>query len=634
MEDRTGMTASTEAETPVRVTRRTRPFPPWMGLVTDSTAWLITLTALTVSRYLLADVEVAAAWGNVLRNVGLLTLLAMALQSIGGYLNGLYRRRYVVGSLDEARVLTFLALGVTVILSAVVLATAAIPRSVILAMFPMALLIMGAVRLVFRTIVEGRSVPGKEAAPALLYGAGELGHSVVRQMRVDPLSEFNPVGFIDDDPGKKGFVLNGLKVLGSGERLAELAERTGAEAVVICLNRVDSTFLREVHNVTDSLGIRLLVFPSINEALNQRRNARSLRDVSVDDLVGRHPAEIDLSSVAGYLSGKRVLVTGAGGSIGSELCRQIHKYGPAELFMLDRDESGLHTTQISIFGHGLLDTKDAVLADIRDAESLQQVFRDRRPEVVFHAAALKHLPMLEQYPAEAWKTNVLGTLNVLNAAMDIGVERFVNISTDKAADPTSVLGHSKRMAERLTAWAARQDAGSYVSVRFGNVLGSRGSMLPTFQAQIEKGGPVTVTHPDVTRYFMTIPEACELVVQAGAIGEDGQVMILDMGEPVRIMEVAERMIEMSGKDVEIVFTGLRHGEKLHEDLFSVNEQVESPLHPRITHAPVVPASPHVLAYEPWLEAAKDKSALAANEPAGPQQRRSLSLQDEVFGSKL
>lgn len=633
MEDGTGMTESMEAETPVPVTRRTRPFPPWMGLVTDSTAWLITLTVFTVSRYLLADVEVTAAWGNVLRNVGLLTLLTMVLQGIGGYVNGLYRRKYVVGSLDEARVLTFLALGVTVILSAVVLATAAIPRSVILAMFPMALLIMGAVRLMFRAIVEGRSVPGEEAVPALLYGAGELGHSVVRQMRVDPLSEFNPVGFIDDDPGKKGFVLNGLKVLGSGKRLAELVEQTGAQAVVICLNRVDSTFLREVHNVTDSLGVRLLVFPSINEALNQRRNARSLRDVSVDDLVGRHPAEIDLSSVAGYLSGKRVLVTGAGGSIGSELCRQIHKYGPGELYMLDRDESGLHTTQISIFGHGLLDTKDAVLADIRDPEGLQRVFRDRQPEVVFHAAALKHLPMLEQYPAEAWKTNVLGTLNVLNASMDVCVERFVNISTDKAADPTSVLGHSKRMAERLTAWAARQDSGSYVSVRFGNVLGSRGSMLPTFQAQIEKGGPVTVTHPDVTRYFMTIPEACELVVQAGAIGEDGQVMILDMGEPVRIMDVAKRMIEMSGKDVEIVFTGLRHGEKLHEDLFSVNEQVESPRHPRISHAPVTPASPSDLAFEPWLEAARDKSALVANEPEGPQERRPLSLQDEVFGSR-
>ncbi|WP_133675531.1 nucleoside-diphosphate sugar epimerase/dehydratase [Brachybacterium sp. AG952] len=603
-----------------------------MGLVTDSTAWLITLTVLTVSRYLLADVEVTAAWGNVLRNVGLLTLLAMALQIAGGFMSGLYRRKYVVGSLDEARVLTILTFGVTVILSAAVLATAAIPRSVILAMFPMALLLMGGIRLVFRLFVEGRSVPGEEAVPALLYGAGELGHSVVRQMRVDPFSKINPVGFIDDDPSKRGFVLNGLKVLGKGKDLEVIAKRTDAQAVVICQSRVDSAFLRDVHDVTDALGIRLLVFPSTNDALTHKRNARSLRDVSVDDLVGRHPADIDLSSVAGYLSGKRVLVTGAGGSIGSELCRQIHKYGPGELYMLDRDESGLHTTQISIFGHGLLDTSDAVLADIRDPEALRHVFAERKPEVVFHAAALKHLPMLEQYPTEAWKTNVLGTLNVLNASMEVGVERFVNISTDKAADPTSVLGHSKRMAERLTAWAARQDAGSYVSVRFGNVLGSRGSMLPTFQAQIEKGGPVTVTHPDVTRYFMTIPEACELVVQAGAIGEDGQVMILDMGEPVRILDVAQRMIEMSGKDVEIVFTGLRHGEKLHEDLFSVNEQVESPHHPRISHAPVDPSDPAHLEFESWLEAARDKSALTNDEPDGPQQRRSLSLRDEVFAA--
>ena len=630
MEERAGMTESMEAETPVPVTRRTRPFPPWMGLVTDSTAWLITLTALTVSRYLLADVEVSAAWGNVLRNVGLLTLLAMALQSIGGYVNGLYRRRYVVGSLDEARVLTFLALGVTVILSAVVLATAAIPRSVILAMFPMALLIMGAVRLVFRAIVEGRSVPGEEAVPALLYGAGELGHTVVRQMSVDPHSEFKPVGFIDDDRSKRGFVINGLKVLGSGKRLAEIAERTGAQAVIICQNRADSSFLREVHDVTDALGIRLLVFPSTNEALSQRRNARSLRDVSVDDLVGRHPADIDLSSVAGYLSGKRVLVTGAGGSIGSELCRQIHKFGPSELFMLDRDESGLHSTQISIFGHGLLDTRDAVLADIRERDDLLRVFRDRRPEVVFHAAALKHLPMLEQYPSEAWKTNVLGTLNVLKAAMDVGVEHFVNISTDKAANPTSALGHSKRTAEQLAAWAAKQDEGSYVSVRFGNVLGSRGSMLPTFQAQIEKGGPVTVTHPDVTRYFMTIPEACELVVQAGAIGEDGQVMILDMGEPVRIMDVAQRMIDMSGKDVEIVFTGLRHGEKLHEDLFAVDEQVASPKHPRISHAPVPALQPEGLNFEQWLEDVQDKTALRTRTGEIPLDRRTLSLSDEIF----
>lgn len=223
-------------------------------------------------------------------------------------------------------------------------------------------------------------------------------------------------------------------------------------------------------------------------------------------------------------------------------------------------------------------------------------------------------------------------MSVLKAALEISVERFVNISMDKAADPTNVLGHSKRMAEKLTAWAAHQGKGSLVSVRFGNVLGSRGSMIPTFQSQIEKGGPVTVTHPDVTRYFMTIPEACELVVQAGAIGEDGQVMILDMGEPVRILDVARRMIEMAGKDVEVVFTGLRHGEKLHEDLFSVDEQVTNPKHPRISHAPVDAAPPEELDFPSWLEAAKDKSALVASSTDDELSRRTLELKDEVFGS--
>ncbi|UYG17266.1 polysaccharide biosynthesis protein [Brachybacterium huguangmaarense] len=591
------MATSLETVPTVAVSRRTRPFPPWLAVITDAAAWFATLLVLTVSRYLLADESSDVVWGHALENVSLVSLLAIALMITGGTLTGLYRRRYVVGSLDEARMLSFVAFGVWLLLTVVVLATLAIPRSVVLAIFPMALLLMGGVRLVFRRLIENRMGPGISAVPVLLYGAGELGHSVVRQMTVDPLSEFKPVGFIDDDPSKRGFVLNGLRVLGPGTDLAPIVEATGTEGIVICLNRVDSSFLRAVHDETDALGIRMLVFPSINEALTQKRTTSSLRDVSVDDLVGRHPAEIDLSSVAGYLSGKRVLVTGAGGSIGSELCRQIHKFGPSELYMLDRDESGLHSTQISIVGHGLLDTDDMILADIRDRDSLVAIFRDRRPDVVFHAAALKHLPMLEQYPHEAWKTNVLGTLNVLHAALDINVERFVNISTDKAADPTSVLGHSKRMAERLTAWAARQDNGSYVSVRFGNVLGSRGSMIPTFQAQIERGGPVTVTHPDVTRYFMTIPEACELVVQAGAIGQDGQVMILDMGEPVRILDVAQRMIEMSGKEVEVIFTGLRTGEKLHEDLFSTNEHVGTRVHPRISHARVPSADPEFICYE-------------------------------------
>lgn len=625
------MTTTMEPNAARVLARRTRPLPGWLAVLADSFAWFLTILVLTVSRYLLADDGLTSVWSSILTNISLMTLLCIVLSVIGGELSGLYRNRYVVGSLDELRTLTLVTFAVWFVFAIVVLGTAAIPRSVALAAFPMVLVLMAGVRLTYRLWVEHRVGPTRDATPVLLYGAGELGHSVVRQMIVDPLSEFRPVGFIDDDPKKKNFVVGGLKVLGTSDDLARVAEQTGAGAVVVSVKQVDSVFLRDVHDATDALGIRMLVFPSINEALTQKRSATSLRDVSVDDLVGRHPAEIDLSSVADYLSGKRVLVTGAGGSIGSELCRQIHKFGPGELYMLDRDESGLHTTQMSIYGHGLLDTDDAVLVDIRDENALKAIFRARRPEVVFHAAALKHLPMLEQYPEEAWKTNVLGTLNVLNAALDINVERFVNISTDKAADPTSILGHSKRTAERLTAWAAKQNHGSYVSVRFGNVLGSRGSMLPTFQAQIEKGGPVTVTHPDVTRYFMTIPEACELVVQAGAIGEDGQVMILDMGEPVRIMDVAKRMIEMSGKEVEIIFTGLRHGEKLHEDLFSGDEQAESPRHPRISHAPVEPMNARLLDFAPWLQAAQNKWSLLTRDATESHQRRPLSLQDQVLG---
>ena len=267
--------------------------------------------------------------------------------------------------------------------------------------------------------------------------------------------------------------------------------------------------------------------------------------------------------------------------------------------MVDHDETGLQSTQISILGHGLLDTKDVVLASIRDEDALKLIFAQRQPQVVFHAAALKHLPMLEQYPHEAWQTNVLGTLNVLRAAQSVGVLTFVNISTDKAANPTSVLGHSKRVAEKLTAWAARHTGARYLSVRFGNVIGSRGSMLPTFTALIEAGGPLTVTHPEVTRFFMTISEACQLVVQAGGIGNPGEVLILDMGQPVKILDVAQRMIEMSGKQIEIVFTGLRPGEKLHEELMGDNESDERPIHPKISHTSVDSIPPERLDKAEW-----------------------------------
>ena len=285
----------------------------------------------------------------------------------------------------------------------------------------------------------------------------------------------------------------------------------------------------------------------------------------------------------GYITGKRVLVTGAGGSIGSELCRQLARFEPAKLFMLDRDESGLHGTQLSIEGRAMLDDDGLILADIRDAARVDEVFGWARPEVVFHAAALKHLPLLEMHPDEGWKTNVCGTLNVLRAAQRHGTVRFVNVSTDKAANPTSVLGWTKRITERLTAHFAAEGPTECVSVRFGNVLGSNGSVLKAFERQAAQGLPITVTHPDITRYFMTIEEASRLVVYAGAIGDPGEVLILDMGEPVRIMDVAERFAAQHEPPLEIVITGLRPNEKLHEDLISVDEHGEHRVHHLITH---------------------------------------------------
>ncbi len=327
-----------------------------------------------------------------------------------------------------------------------------------------------------------------------------------------------------------------------------------------------------------------------------------IRPVAIEDVLGRHQVETDLGSIADYITGKRVLVTGAGGSIGSELCRQLQRFGPSTLVMLDRDESALHAVQLSIFGHGLLDSPETVLVDIRDKEALKLALDSARPEIVFHAAALKHLPMLERFPAEGWKTNVLGTLNLLEISAELGVERFVNISTDKAADATSVLGSTKRLAEQLTAWQAQKTGLPYISVRFGNVLGSRGSMLHTFNTQIAAGGPITVTHPDVTRYFMTVPEACELVVQAGALGRGGEAMVLEMGTPVRILDVAKRMIELSGaRGVEIVFSGLRQGEKLHERLFGEHEVAEPTDHPLIRRVAVESVAPSTLVADVFVD---------------------------------
>ncbi|MDT0193809.1 nucleoside-diphosphate sugar epimerase/dehydratase [Arthrobacter sp. AB6] len=535
-------------------------------------------------------------------SVGILAVLAIIFQAAVGWVLALYRGRHQHGAFDEAQ--TLLATVVTVasvlfVVNLFFLSAAGLPRSTALVALPVAFVLMGGSRYLRRLLSERRFRPLDSAERALIYGAGQTGAYLIRTMLGDPASPYRPVGLIEDDPDKRNLRLSNVPVLGTGAELEALAKRTEATALVLCVARANAEFIRRISDAADRAGLRLMVMPLLSEILEDGMRLADLRDVAIEDIIGRRPVDTEIASIAGYVAGKRVLVTGAGGSIGSELCRQLSKYAPQELIMLDRDETGLHGVQLTLSGHGLLNSSDVVLADIRDREAVRAIFENRRPQVVFHAAALKHLPMLEQYPEEAWKTNVMGTLNVLGASEHAAVETFINISTDKAANPTSVLGNSKRLAERLTAWAAERTGRSYLSVRFGNVIGSRGSMLPTFIAQIEAGGPVTVTDPEVTRYFMTIPEACQLVIQAGAIGRPGEALILDMGHPVKILDVAKRMISMSGRAVDIVFTGLRPGEKLHEELFGREEHGERPYHDKVTHTSVPLLDPASLDFDLW-----------------------------------
>ena len=502
----------------------------------------------------------------------------------------LFQGRAKLASLDEMLLLgTAIGAvgGVVTLFNAVILS---VPRSIPAGAALLALVLSAWARASWRRLEER----GAERQPAdcdsqriLVVGAGQAGDELIRSMLRDPSRCWRPVGLLDDDLRKRHLRLRGVPVVGTTAQLSEQAEALNAKTVVLALPSADAGTINRLRIAASRAGLGVKVLPATTQLLSDQVGIRDLRDINLTDVLGRNQLDTDVEAIADYLKGRRVLVTGAGGSIGSELCRQIHRYGPAELMMLDRDESALHAVQLSIHGQALLDSDDVVLCDIRDPAAVNQIFLQRRPEVVFHAAALKHLPMLEQYPAEAVKTNIIGTRIVLDAATRVGVTKFVNISTDKAANPCSVLGYSKRIAERITAQRAETAEGAFLSVRFGNVLGSRGSVLTSFAKQIAEGGPVTVTDPEVTRFFMTIEEACQLVIQAAAIGEPGEALVLDMGEAIRITDVARQLIEQSGTPVEIVYTGLRDGEKMHEDLFGDDEPEDlRPMHQMVSHVPV------------------------------------------------
>ena len=554
--------------------------------VLDILAWVLAVAiALVMRSYLQGEVDIRGVVQSTLIRV---LPVVSVVQAVTGYIVGIYRRRWRYGSFDEVKGLILSALITTVVLMAIrFLDTSvdAFPRSAIIAGGIFGLFFTTASRYTWRLVREQLRRPSAHNSTKLIiYGAGEGGIQIVNTMLRNPNSIYLPVAFLDDNSKTHRLRISGVPVLGGRDEIAKVAQRTGASTLLIAIPSADSTVVGEIVELARQSKLEVKILPVVQSLDDREVDTADIRDLTDEDLLGRRRVKINLDEISQYLVNRRVLVTGAGGSIGSELCRQLVKFNPGELIMLDRDESALHEVQLSIYGRALLDTPQTVLADLRDKKAINEIFETRKPQVVFHAAALKHLPLLEQYPHEAYQTNVLGTLTMLIAAQRAGVEIFVNISTDKAANPISVLGFSKRIAERLTAaFAFSSGPGKYISVRFGNVLGSRGSVLMSFRDQITKGGPVTVTHRGVTRYFMTISEAVQLVVQAGAIGQTGEVLVLDMGKPVNIYDVAEQLVKNSGKPIKIEVVGLRVGEKVHEELFADGETDERPRHPLISH---------------------------------------------------
>jgi len=558
----------------------------FIQLIIDIFAWSAAAAfALVLRSYLQDEQNISTVVQSILYRV--LPIVAVV-QATAGYIVGIYRRRWRYGSFDEVKGLILSAFITTTVLLVIRLTDSSVdafPRSAIVAGGVLGLFFTGASRYTWRLVREQLRRPSEQTAKKILvYGAGEGGIQIVSTMLRNPNSTYLPVGFLDDNTSTHRLRISGVPVLGGKESIEKAAARTGATSLLIAIPSADSDVVSGIAELARRANLDVKILPPVQSLDERQVDASDIRDLTDEDLLGRRRVKINLDEISQYLVNRRVLVTGAGGSIGSELCRQLVRFNPAEIIMLDRDESALHEVQLSIYGRALLDTPQTVLADLRDERAINEIFETRKPQVVFHAAALKHLPLLERYPHEAYQTNVLGTLTMLKASKRAGVEVFVNISTDKAANPISVLGYSKRIAERLTAdFAFSSGGGKYISVRFGNVLGSRGSVLMSFRDQIAKGGPVTVTHRGVTRYFMTISEAVQLVIQAGAIGSTGEILVLDMGKPVNIHEVAEQLVRNSGKPIKIEVVGLRVGEKVHEELFGAGELDERPRHPLISH---------------------------------------------------
>ncbi len=512
-------------------------------------------------------------------------------------LTGLYRRIWSYASVAEVeRIIvgvTVASIGSSVIglilLPSLNLTPARVPVSVIAldALLTGALVV--APRLFFRIRTwHGRRRRRDDDMRAVIVGAGAAGQMIAKELLTNPQLGMYPVAFVDDDPRKNRLRLHEIPVVGSIADIGRVAHEHDAGAVVIAMPSAPGSVIRRIVQAAADSGLKTRTLPPLSDVLSGRASPSSLRDVQIEDLLRRDAIQTDLAAVRGLAKGRTVLVTGAGGSIGSELCRQLARLEPARLIILGHGENSIFDIQAELLGTFPKLNVVPAIADVRDRTRMHAIFDDCRPFAVFHAAAHKHVPLMEENVVDAITNNIFGTTNVVNAAIDAGVEHFVLISTDKAVRPTSIMGATKRLAERVVQHAAVAHGRNFVSVRFGNVLGSRGSVVPTFFRQIRAGGPVLVTHPEMRRYFMTIPESVQLVLQAGTLGLGGEVFVLDMGEPVKIIDLATDLIRLCGyepgKDIELQFTGIRPGEKLYEEMFFHEEHALPTNHPKLLRA--------------------------------------------------
>lgn len=504
---------------------------------------------------------------------------------ISFYFHKLYNRAWAYASIGELfAIIQAVTVGSLGVITITYLVGNLLPRSIMISSWTLIVILVGGSRLGWRIVRDQQKGKGYHGKRTLIIGAGDAGVMVARELKNHD-SGLCPVGFIDDDINKQKLRILNIPVLGTRERILLVAKRYYIQTIIIAMPSASAQTVKEIFDVCKQTNLEVKILPGVYQIIDGRVSVSHLRPVKIEDLLRRDPVELNLAQISGYVQGETVLVTGAGGSIGSELCRQVAGFSPKRLVLLGHGENSIHKIWLELQTKFPNVSLGIEIADIKDKPKIERVFKKYRPGVVFHAAAHKHVPLMEFHPDEAVKTNVLGTRNLVEAADKAGTKTFVAISTDKAVNPSSVMGATKRLAELVVQSMDRISDTKFVAVRFGNVLGSRGSVVPIFEEQIKKGGPVTVTHPEMKRYFMTIPEAVQLVIQAGSMAGGGEIFILDMGDPVKIVDLARDMINLSGlepdKDIQIQFTGVRPGEKLFEELLTAEEGSTSTKHKRI-----------------------------------------------------